>query len=308
MLLSICIPTFKNTKTVIKNVKFLQNEIASFGGSCEIVIAENFYSNTDREALLETVSGGYTKLICNTYNVGFSRNLFTVLNSASGKYILLMGDDDFLDDGLLRQIYIHLNLTNEKSLFFVPLDLTPNPGNLSKRDLLSWVFMRSGSMMGIVFHRDAIYLDEIHLDNSIYMQIHLSMLAVLRHGYSQPIFSSGIKVGLGLPLEKRFSDKIGRPIDYGTIERAKISRELYMKNIMSYSDYISCRIALTEWTLWVLASLLKVKSPHRFSFGCSILFGSPDKLLTVLLAIYLISKRYLLRIKLFIQIKLNTRQ
>jgi hypothetical protein len=300
MLLSICIPTFKNTDTVIKNIKFLQKEINSFGGDCEIVISENFYSNSDRETLLKTVSDGYIKVICNTYNVGFSRNLFTTLNSASGQYILLMGDDDFLEDSLLHQIYKYLTVTNEKSLFFVPLDSEPNPNDLRGHDLLSWVFMRSGSMMGIVFHRDTIYLDEVHLDNSIYTQIHLSMLAVLRHGYSQPVFSSVIKVGAGLPLEKRFSDKIGRPPDFGVIERSNITKDLYVQGLISYSDYIRCRLILMEWTLWVASRLLKVKSPRLFRFSWDILFGSPDKLLTGFLALSLIFRRYLLRIKSFL--------
>lgn len=299
MFLSICIPTFKNTETVIKNIKFLQKEIAKFGGSCEIVISENFSTNLEREALLKTVLDGYTKVVCNTYNVGFSRNLFTALNSASGKYILLMGDDDFLEADLLHQIYKYLNLTGGESLFFVPLDSTPNPSNLKKQDLLSWVFMRSGSMMGIVFHRDAIYLGDIHLDNSIYTQIHLAMLAVLRHGYSQPVFSSVIKVGPGLPLEKRFSDKIGRPIDYGIVERAEISKELYTKNLISYVDYLKCRLALTEWSMWVISTLKKNKSPLLLKFSWKMFCGSPDKLLTALLMVYLAIRNYVSRMKSF---------
>lgn len=297
MLLSICIPTFKNTETVIENIKFLQKEISSFGGDCEIVISENFSTNSDREALLKTVSDGYVKVICNTYNVGFSRNLFTALNSASGKYILLMGDDDFLDEGLLHEIYMHINFNEEKSLFFVPLDSTPNPEKIKKQDLLSWVFMRSGSMMGIVFHRDAIYLDDVHLDNSIYTQIHLAMLAVLRHGYSQPSFSSVIKVGPGLPLERRFSDKIGRPIDYGIIERAKIARELYSGEFISYRNYLKCRLALIEWSMWVMSTLKRVKSPLLLKFIWGVFCGSPDKFLTTFLVLYFIFRRYAVRIK-----------
>lgn len=104
ILLSICIPTYNRAEQLKKNLCIIVEAINDID-VVEIYISDN--SSTDNT---EDIVAGFmdkTSVIRyhkNTHNIGPDRNFLQCFNEARGKYIWLLGDDDFLCDYSIKSI------------------------------------------------------------------------------------------------------------------------------------------------------------------------------------------------------------
>ena len=128
----------------------------------EIVITENYSSKLDTKKLLKLRSN-IVKVYSNIQNLGFARNLFLSLTMAKGKYLMLLGDDDFVDPDLLNDLMSYLSSTTKKNLVFLPLHDLYFSEDFDVST--AFAFMRSGAMPGIVCSKEAINLSMASLDN-----------------------------------------------------------------------------------------------------------------------------------------------
>ncbi len=105
-ILSIAIPTFNRSYFLKLNLEQLKNEIKSCPyGAIELLVSDNA-SEDDTQFTVESFqeSGMSINYIKNDENIGSDANIAQCFNMAKGRYVLILGDDDLLVDGVLSLI------------------------------------------------------------------------------------------------------------------------------------------------------------------------------------------------------------
>ena len=105
-LLSITIPTWNRAACLAEGLEHLQNQMKDVkDGELEIFISDNGSSDNTREVVESYQKSGlpitYNR---NEKNMGCDYNFLKCAQFAHGKYIVIMGDDDFFKPGALRKI------------------------------------------------------------------------------------------------------------------------------------------------------------------------------------------------------------
>ncbi|MFD3408621.1 glycosyltransferase family 2 protein [Aquirufa sp. HETE-83D] len=109
ILLSICIPTYNRSKALRGNLNELFKQVYDKGLPVEIIISDNNSLDNTREIVDEfIIRGMQIRYIRNSTNIGMDGNFAQCYKSAIGKYILVLGDDDYLIDGMLEKLLFKL--------------------------------------------------------------------------------------------------------------------------------------------------------------------------------------------------------
>ena len=272
MILSICIPTFNNPDVIVENVNKLKTQLSQYDGSFEIIIGENFSNLENRKKILN-VSSTNTKIILHESNLGFGSNLYKTMMEASGDYILLLGDDDFPQFGLLIELMNCLNKKKGPGLIILPLNKGFDPLNLKSKSILPWIFMRSGSMMGLVFNRKSCTFDNSNFEQALYPQVDLSMRYVIDNGFVNVKFNNFIISGDGATINEKFYDKMQRPLDYGVLERCKILFKLNSERKINLKTVFLCLKKLFSWAIIIYFNLKKENRILSNRYLKAMLFG-----------------------------------
>ncbi len=105
VLLSICIPTYNRAGTLWGNLNKLYAQIYGLDLPIELIVSDNC-SQDDTRNVVESfiVKGMKINYVRNSSNLGMDGNFAQCFRMAVGKYILVMGDDDFLLDGMLEKL------------------------------------------------------------------------------------------------------------------------------------------------------------------------------------------------------------
>lgn len=109
-LLSICIPTYNRANVLNGNLDALYKQIIDVNFPIEIIVSDNC-SEDQTEAIVNRYiqAGMPINYIRNNENIGMDGNFTQCYRRARGKYILVLGDDDYLIDGMLEKLLNHLN-------------------------------------------------------------------------------------------------------------------------------------------------------------------------------------------------------
>jgi glycosyltransferase involved in cell wall biosynthesis len=256
LILSICIPTYNNSEIIIENTNIIKKQLSQFEGSFEIIVGENFSNLENRKKILN-ISSLNTKIILHESNLGFGLNLFKTMIEAKGDYILLLGDDDLPQFGLLTELMKCLNKKKDSRLIILPLNIEFNTSNLKSKSILPWVFMRSGSMMGLVFNRQSCSFDKSDFEHTLYPQVNLSMRYVIENGFFNNNFDNVIISGGAATISEKFNDKMQRPLDYGVLERCEIIFKLYSESKINLKIAFICIRKLFSWAINIYFDLKK---------------------------------------------------
>ena len=107
-MIDILIPTFNRADFLVKNIRKL-DAMARFEGVSEkyrILVSDNHSTDSTREKLAELADLSLEiKVIWQPVNIGLEKNALAVLGASDAKYVIYLGDDDFLPDGYLSYIY-----------------------------------------------------------------------------------------------------------------------------------------------------------------------------------------------------------
>ena len=116
-LLTIAIPTYNGSKTISDMLKILLPQVTE---NVEIIISDNA-STDNTEVIIKSFMKSYPfiKYIRNESNVGADRNFLQCMNLATGKYCMLLSDDDILVEGALTKILQFLQQNENISLAFL---------------------------------------------------------------------------------------------------------------------------------------------------------------------------------------------
>jgi len=119
-LLSIAIPTYNRAKYLDECLSYLVPQIRKRENEIEIIICDNTSTDNTSEIIDK-----YRKIInvltyiINEKNLGYVGNQIRCLESASGKYISILCDDDIFRDGLIDKI---IEVTFKKEYAFIALN------------------------------------------------------------------------------------------------------------------------------------------------------------------------------------------
>jgi GT2 family glycosyltransferase len=100
--LSIGIVSYNRPKELVRTIKSL----LPLPDNVEIIICDDKspkYSEI-QENLKDLISINGIKFFSNPINLGYDRNLFQVITLSNSDYVLLLGDDDYLEEGTIYNI------------------------------------------------------------------------------------------------------------------------------------------------------------------------------------------------------------
>lgn len=98
-LLTVAIPTFNRVEAVVERVRELTELSSVF--NFHVLISDNCSTDGTAKRLADEVRGTGFTLLVNEENVGYGRNLLSVVNAAQTPYIMVVSDEDRVEpDGL----------------------------------------------------------------------------------------------------------------------------------------------------------------------------------------------------------------
>jgi len=109
-ILTIAIPTRNRAAFLAQNLLQLKSELQNIESSLvEIIVSDNC-SSDETEAVVNSIlkAGLAVTYIKNSTDIGWGKNFLQCFEMASGKYVLILGDDDFFVDGALSKLINHL--------------------------------------------------------------------------------------------------------------------------------------------------------------------------------------------------------
>lgn len=109
ILLSICIPTYNRSKALEGNLKALSIQIIDKELPIELIVSDNCSTDDTSSVVEKYLKNGLSiNYIKNSTNLGMDGNFAQCYRKAIGKYVLVLGDDDYLIDGKLEKLLDYL--------------------------------------------------------------------------------------------------------------------------------------------------------------------------------------------------------
>ena len=100
--LTIAIPTWNRAPYLRVNLAQLAQQLLDVSRSVEILVSDNCSTDESSDVVAEFIKNGMSiHYIKNSENIGSDCNIAQCFNEAAGQYVLILGDDDLLVDGLL---------------------------------------------------------------------------------------------------------------------------------------------------------------------------------------------------------------
>lgn len=105
-MLSIAIPTKNRISFLKKNLEQLKSELTTIPTDVvEIIVSDN-NSDDGTHGVVNALSSDEFKIryVRNSEDIGWAANFIQCFNISTAKYVLILGDDDFLVDGAVRRL------------------------------------------------------------------------------------------------------------------------------------------------------------------------------------------------------------
>jgi glycosyltransferase involved in cell wall biosynthesis len=127
ILLTLAIPTYNRAAILDRALKIIQPQLASAKYPVEFIVSDNASPDNTREVVQKYIDAGMPiRYIRNQQNVGPADNILQCYKIGKGKYVWVIGDDDYLTDTALDYILSVLNNTNEYGVIYCCLNSSKN--------------------------------------------------------------------------------------------------------------------------------------------------------------------------------------
>ncbi len=109
--LSICIPTYNRANFLKQQLETLDQALSNskYSSQVEIVFRDNASPDNTQEVIKKFAQKYPVKNAINEENIGLTRNLLRVPEEASGEFVWLLGDDDFVKPEAIDSIFSHFS-------------------------------------------------------------------------------------------------------------------------------------------------------------------------------------------------------
>jgi glycosyltransferase involved in cell wall biosynthesis len=119
-LLTIAIPTFERDVWLDNSLERLIPQLIENVSDVELVISNNASSDKTDEVIEKYNDSFEITYNKNIENIGAIRNIYKCLSLSSGKYVWILGDDDFMEKGYLKKIIELIKHYENIPFFYVP--------------------------------------------------------------------------------------------------------------------------------------------------------------------------------------------
>ncbi|MBC8103829.1 MAG: glycosyltransferase family 2 protein [Cytophagales bacterium] len=127
-LLSICVPTYNRSAWLRASLDYALPQVLEANGEVELIVSDNC-STDDTPVLVRALQEKYPlRYLRNGENIGFLPNMARVTTEAVGKFIWVMGDDDFLRPGALRRVLDVIRHHSDVSMIHINYSSYPVSG------------------------------------------------------------------------------------------------------------------------------------------------------------------------------------
>ena len=122
-LLTISIPTFNRSEMLLRQLKWLAEEVPKFADECNIVVHDNC-STDDTKKTVEEWQSTLNPNIDFTYhrherNIGGMANIESCIKAANGRFVWTLGDDDPIKPGTVADIIKYLKTHQDLGLLLL---------------------------------------------------------------------------------------------------------------------------------------------------------------------------------------------
>lgn len=127
-ILSLCIPTYNRARFLDENMGRIVKQIKEFNleDKVEFIVSDNCSPDNTHDVVQKHIdSGAKIRYIRNEKNLGADGNFINCFKKAEGRYIWLLGDDDYIVDGILKVIIDTLG-DNEIGLLHLSMNTPDN--------------------------------------------------------------------------------------------------------------------------------------------------------------------------------------
>jgi len=239
-LLTVGIPTFNGQAYLAQAIESVlsqlnQNNLAEV----EIIISDNA-STDDTEQIVRKFANTYSntiKYFKNEVNVGFDRNVDYLFRKAAGRYVHVLGDDDYLSDNAIDKIlgvikrgvdygilllnigFLHIPTNTE-----LPVDKLDTELEFKNKDeFFLWSKWRTAAISSIVVRKQdwlCLSLDQYMGNQWIHISALMEVMAINSKAYAFPDKMVTVRVG-----NARWNNN-GNQLKLGLIHLKVISRML----------------------------------------------------------------------------------
>lgn len=112
-IISICVPTFNRAACLENLLKNLAELRVAHGDAVEICISNNHSSDNTSQVIESWCAKLVIKVITQSENIGASKNAFAVVKEATGKWVMILGDDDALIPSNFAKLMVLLKTVDE---------------------------------------------------------------------------------------------------------------------------------------------------------------------------------------------------
>lgn len=120
ILLSIYIPTYNRADKVVKQIKYIIDEIKGLDISkIEIIVNNNCSTDDTEQKVLSLIEGMPVTYHRNECNLGIVGNAYAAEKLVHGKYFWLIGDDDEICEGAIKRVYDLINSNPQISYVYL---------------------------------------------------------------------------------------------------------------------------------------------------------------------------------------------
>lgn len=123
--LSICIPTFNRANLLVSALTGLALQVKELGAKVELLVSDNNSTDDTTEVVERLSKECPIRYHRNEVNIGVVRNVLTVVSLAAGEFCWVLGDDDLVRDGAVRQILRAVEENPELDYFYVNYSVDP---------------------------------------------------------------------------------------------------------------------------------------------------------------------------------------
>lgn len=184
-LLTIAIPTYNRAQYLNESLKRIGAELKGFEDLVELIIADNCSPDDTAQVVQTHINMGLNlTYVRNQENIGMDRNFVQCFKLAKSKYVWVLGDDDFLLSGSIKELLgildgndyglVHLQVgKNEENSFVVYLD-----GERLYSKISFWITFISSNIV------NAKYVSRIEFEKyigSFFTLIPLYLTALMSH-------------------------------------------------------------------------------------------------------------------------------
>lgn len=116
-ILTVAVPTYNGSKTIRDMMDIMLPQITD---EIEVIVSDNCSTDETPEIIKEYQKKyGFIRYIRNENNIGADGNFLQCLQKASGKFVMLISDDDIIVEGGLNKILVFLKSNPDISLAYL---------------------------------------------------------------------------------------------------------------------------------------------------------------------------------------------